>query len=326
MKLLRVLAITACGFILCFVLTAVIFQTVLDIREVGDTTWPLEVAFWGGGITLFLASIWVFGDLPRQPHAAAIALFALLLVGLVVWLPLGDFIAEIRHATTRQEIETMAQYGDVPAILAFFSDPDDSVRLATQDGLRAYVATHSDLAPFNQALLPKLKDPDERVRGEIALALGVQGNTAAVPGLVEALNAEKIPAVTIAILGALATIGDAAAPGLRAYLKTLIAGRGDSSLDHLAVVTVKALGDLRDKDAVLLLTQLLSDQYSCVSAVEALKKIGDAAAIPALTKLHDEISREGYCWGLSKETVADVITTLRENSAPQGPAVEAKEP
>lgn len=101
MKLFKILVITLAGFLITALLTAIITQTILDFREIGDTTWPIEIGMWGAGISFFLGMIFIGANIKTQKHRYLITFLALLIVAIIIWQPLLDLIHEVQFLMER---------------------------------------------------------------------------------------------------------------------------------------------------------------------------------------------------------------------------------
>jgi len=185
-----------------------------------------------------------------------------------------------------------------------------------------------------------------------ALLLGISGDKRAVPALIEATRDEEINYQAAISLG---QIGDMRAiPALRAMLEKysnepfvrLFAGYGLAMLNDeegLRVVidtlnnqelhwvdrrhAIRALGELRDKQAVPHLIVALKDDHPNirVSAARALGAIGDASALLALEQaLKDKTETKANTPTTVSKAAAEAIAQIRAEGRKAAVKVEAK--
>ena len=121
-----------------------------------------------------------------------------------------------------------------------------------------------------------LKDPDEEIRLFAAQILGQMKDPDTVENLLKALD-DTDENVRHASAESLGMIGDARAVG------PLVDRLNDDFWVQYSVVS--ALGEIADASAVEPLLPLLGDDMLRQAATEALGKIGDPSALPALTEL-----------------------------------------
>ncbi len=180
-----------------------------------------------------------------------------------------------------------------PAILAVIeaglNDPAPLVRRAA---VVALVETRNKpaLGSLRRRFEPGI-EPDLAVRAEVAGALGMLGDKAAIPSLVLALEDQTTPGpIRDAALGALQAIGGAEATR---PLVDLLRNRGTALAEPVAIQLITALGRSGEKAAVPDLTSLLSGPSALIRAAcaVALGEIGPASVVaPAIrAKLSDPI-------------------------------------
>lgn len=167
-----------------------------------------------------------------------------------------------------------ADSAKVAALHEALSDRQPEVRLVAA----RLLARRAPTAETVQRLIPLLRDPSAKVRGQAALALGATGRPEAAPALVEAL-ADPHGLVVRDAQRALSLLGDAAAAELVASLH--------DERPHLRCQAARALGHLPHAclESVPRLVQALRDPENSVrwAAADTLISCGDAA-VPDLLR------------------------------------------
>lgn len=195
----------------------------------------------------------------------------------------------------------LVQIGDesIPALLETLNDPHFVIRC---HGIRALGGMTTDYQIGRawtkdprvvDALIKALKDEDRAVREDATMALGIIGDTKAVPGLMEAMKDGIVKRHAIASLG---MIGDARAlPAVLDALKgkgilqkgTPTPGCIISEEQLVKEAAATALGHFRDPKVISDLIMLLKDFVLRDYASQSLVLIGDVAIEPLVAFLHD---------------------------------------
>ncbi len=164
-----------------------------------------------------------------------------------------------------------------PALIRELRSDEVLMRRAAADALIG-----SQSRDVNGPLMAALGDPDAETRASAALALGWQGNVAAVPGLVVALSDSSWEVVDSAVT-ALGDIGLAAIDPLLAVLRS-----GESSVTVRYQVS-RALAGM-GRAAVPQLAEALFDPSSSVAtwSAVALGEIADPRAVAPLRRLAEQ--------------------------------------
>lgn len=218
---------------------------------------------------------------------------------------------------TATAIDGLVKAGEasVPELIGELNDYDEDVRCRAAEVL---VSIGNPAVP---ALIDALKDSKERVRSNAADLLGRIGYKATAPALIDALRDTSEWVRTSAAM-ALAKIGDktdAAVPVLINRLKDCSSWGREGALEALVQIGEPAIPWLisafKDKNnvwwlsveaekalvqiggpAVPLLIEVLkgSDEKLYRRAAEALEKIGDKTAVPALIELMNHSTARDY--------------------------------
>ena len=136
----------------------------------------------------------------------------------------------------------------------------------------------------NGPLIAALADPDAEVRASAALALGWQGNVAAVPALIVALSDSSWEVVDSAVTA----IGDIGLDAIHPLLAVLRSAESGVTVRYQVSRALAAMG----RAAVPELTDALSDRSSSVAtwSAVALGEIGDPRAVAPLRQLAERAS------------------------------------
>lgn len=151
-------------------------------------------------------------------------------------------------------------------------DPDPANRIKAIIGL-----SKSADALTLPALLPGLKDSDDRVRAVSAIVLGVVGDAGGVPALMEGLD-DSVRAVRLNAIWALGEIhAELALPSLLAHL--------NDEDETTRLLIIRAIGNYKGhNDPVEMLSVSLTDENHLVieATASALRKIGTEDALKAV--------------------------------------------
>ncbi|HWO23073.1 MAG TPA: HEAT repeat domain-containing protein [Kofleriaceae bacterium] len=235
----------------------------------------------------------------------------------------------------------------------------DAEGLASEDAAKRLEAvaelTRYDISLTQAHLMRMLDDPEERVRLQVARALGQGGALAAVPVMIDWL-ANLRPEVRSVAVTALGDIGgtEAAAALTRSLsdpdpnvrkdtVRALgtIGRKGNSTVvvaliprleddkAEVRLATIAQLEDLGDRRAVIPLVARFGDTGVAVrsAAVRAIGKLGDRSAVPALIRLMndpDESVRLAAVGSLGSLGAVDAIDALIEQLSSGGDAYRAK--
>lgn len=153
-------------------------------------------------------------------------------------------------------------------------DPNPLIRSAAAEGLGALADAASE-----GALVAALSDPSPAVRVSAAGALDALPRTrATISALIEALE-DADPSVRERAARSLGLLGDPTAVG------PLL-----DALERGSPAAARALGEIGDPRALAPLLEALASTALCVAAAEALVRLGEPAALPALDALAEDPS------------------------------------
>ena len=190
--------------------------------------------------------------------------------------------------------------GSWPDLLAVLDD-----QVAGEDRAKAcwLLGRTGDERAF-RPLIAALHDPDPRLRGEAARALGALGSPRAVPGLIAVLQADTDSGTRMAAAYSLGLLGDHRA------VDPLLARLADTSEDRgVRGLAAEALTGPGERRAVPGLIAALADSSAEVRfwAAFALGELADPAALSALQQLaqSDEATLPGW-WSVSDEAAAAI--------------------
>lgn len=188
-----------------------------------------------------------------------------------------------------------------PALLRLLTDPADEVRAAAMDAL---AALRADGAVPSFVSLARRRPVDETAR-RAQLALGKVGTPAAIAALI-ALT--RTPPVSPETKAALRAAGPAAVPALAREL--------DGGTPGSAAVAAATLGEIGDRRATVALCGAAERRPELAPvALDALARVGDAAAIPTLVRAAEssdlETRRRAYAALLALRDARAAVTLAR---------------
>jgi HEAT repeat protein len=207
----------------------------------------------------------------------------------------------------------------IPHLEDGLSDGSGLVRTLAAEGLARLKAGQRS-ARLRKAMM---EDQAAMVRAAALKGLGRSGDRSAIP-LAEKLLADEQPTVRVAAAGALVMLG-------RAETWNRISQAAGAPNPEERGAALRMLGDLRDRRALPILLQTLTDAQPSVrgAAATALGELGDAAlpdAAPALINaLNDPIPavRASAAVSLGEEGATDSIPALKKMLDDANPAVRA---
>jgi HEAT repeat protein len=197
-------------------------------------------------------------------------------------------LSRVEDADRQVRVEAIRALGShpraTPALLRLLAEPGDDLRAAALDAL---AALRAEAAIPALVALARRRPADETVR-RAQLALGKVATPASVTALIALLRTPPVSAETRAALRA---AGAAAVPGL---IRELESGTPGS-----ATIAAALLGDIGDRRATLPLCAAVERRPDlAMVALDALARIGDPAAVPALVRASEssdlETRRRGY--------------------------------
>jgi HEAT repeat protein len=188
-----------------------------------------------------------------------------------------------------------------PALLRLLADTTDEVRAAAMDALAALRA-EAAIPPF--AALARRRPADDGAR-RAQLALGKIATPASVAVLI---SLTRKPPVTAETKAALRGAGAVALPALEREL--------ESGTPGSAAMAAATLGDIGDRHATAPLCAALERRTELAPvALDAVARIGDPAAVPALVRASEsndlETRRQGYAALLALRDPRATVTIAR---------------
>src|SRR5262245_12036134 len=197
-------------------------------------------------------------------------------------------LSRVEEADRQVRVEAIRALGShpraTPALLRLMAEQGDDLRAAAMDALAALRAEEAIPA---LVALARRRPADDIVR-RAQLALGKVAAPASVTALIALL---RTPPVSAETRSALRAAGAAAVPGL---IRELESGTPGS-----APIAAALLGDIGDRRATLPLSTALDRRPDlAMVALDALARIGDPTAVPALVRASEsselETRRRGY--------------------------------
>ena len=174
-------------------------------------------------------------------------------------------------------VETLGEIGDpraVDTLTPLLEDPERDVRQAAAAALGKIGDSRAVAALWNRIDL----DRDTDVRKTVIAALGQIGDASAIESLVAALDTRERKA-------AAAALRRAAGAEIEPLIDYVIAIRLDLGPFHYDRDAIRALGTLKDRRAIGLLSRLLRDDYEGGPAAEALVRLGGERAVAVLIEV-----------------------------------------
>ena len=214
-------------------------------------------------------------------------------------------LSRVEDADRQVRVEAIRALGShpraTPALMRLLTDPGDDIRTAAMDalvGLRAEEALPALIA------LARRRPADETGR-RAQLCLGKIAAPAAITALI---TLTRTPPVSTETRAALRGAAGGAVPGLVRELETGTAGS--------AAIAAAILGDIGDRRATLPLGAALERRPDlAIVALDALARIGDPAAVPALVRAAEssdlETRRRGYAALLTLRDPRATVTLAR---------------
>jgi len=208
-------------------------------------------------------------------------------------------LSRIEDADRQVRVEAIRALGShpraTPALLRLLADPGEDVRAAA---IEALAALRSEAAIPALVGLARRRPADETVR-RAQLALGKVAAPASVTALIVLLRTPPVSAETRAALRA---AGTAAVPGLMREL--------ESGTPGSAAIAAAILGDIGDRRATVPLSAAVDRRPDlAMVALDALARIGDPTAVPALVRASESSDLE------TRRRAYAALLTLRDPRA-----------